>query len=144
MNTDFLEQCYGTEVFCALEMLSVIVTGATRKFSSLHLGFIFLVSKKKGTGDVTCTCLPEQHVFAVCYILGTHKLTACVWLDSPVVRVLQRYEFHTSVCFLPLKCHVSHTSVIKMIKMTIVKQKLQIRNSDVICGLCYRPLQKTP
>ena len=69
---------------------------------------------------------------------------ACVWLDSPVVRVLQRYEFHTSVCFLPLKCHVSHTSVIKMTKMTIVKQKLQISNSDVICGLCYRPLQKTP
>ena len=52
MNTDFLEQCYGTQVFCALEMLSVIVTSATRKLSSLHLGFIFLVSKKKGTGDV--------------------------------------------------------------------------------------------
>ena len=59
MNTDFLEKCYGTQVFCALEMLSVIITGATRKLSSLYLGFIFLVYKKKGTGDVTCTCLPE-------------------------------------------------------------------------------------
>ena len=55
MNIDFLEQCfleqyYGTQVFCALEMLSVIVTSATPKFSSLHLGFIFLVSKKKERG----------------------------------------------------------------------------------------------
>ena len=58
MNTDFLEQCYGTQVFCALEMLSVIVTSATPKFSSLHLGFIFLVSKKKGTGDVTYATRP--------------------------------------------------------------------------------------
>ena len=31
----------------ALEMLSVIVTSATRKFGSLHLGYIFLVSEKK-------------------------------------------------------------------------------------------------
>ena len=47
MNTNFLEKCYGTQVFCALEMLSVIVTSATRKLSSLYLGFIFLVYKKK-------------------------------------------------------------------------------------------------
>ena len=62
---------------------------------------------------------------------------ACVWLDSPVVRVLQRYEFHTSVCFLPLKCHVSHISVIKMIKMTIVKQncKLVTLTSSVGCAI---------
>ena len=60
MNTDFLEQSYGTQVFCALEMLSVIVTSATRKFSSLHLGFYFpCFQKKKGTRDVTCVCLPE-------------------------------------------------------------------------------------
>ena len=63
MNTDFLEQCYGTQVFCALEMLSVIVTSATRKLSSLHLGFIFLVSKKKERGmshahaSLNSTCL---------------------------------------------------------------------------------------
>ena len=76
-------------------------------------------------------------MFAVCYISGTHKLTAYVGLDSPVVRVLQRYEFHTSVCFLPLKCHVSHISVIKMIKMTIVKQncKLVTLTSSVGCAI---------
>ena len=37
MNIDFLEQCYGTPVFWALEMLSVNVTSATLKFSSVHL-----------------------------------------------------------------------------------------------------------
>ena len=63
MNIDFLEQCfleqcYGTQVFCALEMLSDIVTNATRMFSSMHLGFIFLVSKKKGTGDVAYATRP--------------------------------------------------------------------------------------
>ena len=40
MNIDFVEQCYGTQVFSAWEMLSAIVTSATLKFSSLHLGFI--------------------------------------------------------------------------------------------------------
>ena len=51
------------------------------------------------------------------------------WLNlyiSSVVRVLQRYEFHTSVCFLSLKCHVCHTSVIKMTEMTIVKQNVKL------------------
>ena len=55
MNIDFLEQCflqqcYGTQVFCALEMLSVIVTSATLKFSSVHLVFIIFVSEKKRNG----------------------------------------------------------------------------------------------
>ena len=39
MNIDFLEQCYGTQVFWALEMLSVNVASATLKFSSVHLVF---------------------------------------------------------------------------------------------------------
>ena len=39
MNIDFLEQCYGTQVFWALEMLSVNVASATLNFSSVHLVF---------------------------------------------------------------------------------------------------------
>ena len=47
MNIDFPEQCYGNRAFQALEMLSVIVTSATLKFSSMHLVFIFFVANKK-------------------------------------------------------------------------------------------------
>ena len=39
MNIDFLEQYHGTQVFWALEMLSVNVASATLKFSSVHLVF---------------------------------------------------------------------------------------------------------
>ena len=56
MNIDFLEQCYGTQVFWALEMLSVNVASATLNFSSVHLVYISFVSEKtkeQGMSHVT-------------------------------------------------------------------------------------------
>ena len=44
MNIGFLEQWYGAQVFCALEMLCVVVT--KRHFSSVHLVHISFVSEK--------------------------------------------------------------------------------------------------
>ena len=54
MNIDFVEQWYGAQVFCALEILWVVVT--KRQFSSVHLVFISFISKKikeQGMSHVT-------------------------------------------------------------------------------------------
>ena len=46
-------------------------------------------------------------------------------------------EFLTFAGLLSLKCHVSLSFVIKMRKMTKLRQKLQISHSDVIRALRY-------
>ena len=54
MNIGFLEQWYGAQVFCALEMSCVVVT--KRHFSSVHLVYISFVSEKtkeQGMSHVT-------------------------------------------------------------------------------------------
>ena len=48
-------------------------------------------------------------------------------------------EFLTFVWLLSLKCHVCLSFVIKMTKMTKLRQKLQISHFDVIRALRYLP-----